>query len=156
MPTDPVAGPVEGELVSSPLEAPWWVRRQADGTLEVRVPDGRWLPAPLELAPLEGPPIPDGATVNRERLTAALNLRGLYGPEVDEAVGEAEPVVDWWEEGRMEPDLEAVRRLATLTGFAPGWFYLEAPPARLEGGFVCQRSGPGRGCHPIGDLAADR
>ncbi len=61
------------------------------------------------------------------RITAALNLRGLYGPEVDEACGTTEPDVDLWEEGRLYPTWEQLVKLAELTGFPVNYFVHEGP-----------------------------
>jgi len=59
------------------------------------------------------------------RITAALNLRQLYGPEVDLACGAREPDVDRWEDPDDEllPTPEQVVLLAKLTGFPVGYFY---------------------------------
>jgi transcriptional regulator with XRE-family HTH domain len=57
------------------------------------------------------------------RITAALNLRGLYGPEVDAACGVEEPAVDMWEAGKLVPTPNQIRRLARLTGFPVAYFY---------------------------------
>jgi hypothetical protein len=80
------------------------------------------------------------------RITLALDSAGLDGPDVDEALGVQEPAVDRWEEGVEVPTGEQVNRLAALTGFPAAFFYepIHAPPMQ---GFVCQRSGPGKGCH---------
>lgn len=70
---------------------------------------------------LKGPPTP-------ERITAALDMQGLYGPEVDEALGGQEPMVDEWESGERIPTKEQVHALARLTGFPVKFFYLPPPP----------------------------
>jgi transcriptional regulator with XRE-family HTH domain len=59
------------------------------------------------------------------RITAALDLRGLYGPEVDQACGVEEPTVDQWETGELVPTPTQIKRLAILTGFPVGYFYRE-------------------------------
>lgn len=64
------------------------------------------------------------------RITAALDMCDLYGPEVDERCGVTEPAVDWWEEGRLYPTWDQLVRLAALTGFAEHWFTRE--PADYE------------------------
>src|SRR5215469_14494842 len=51
------------------------------------------------------------------RITIALDLRGLEGPEVDAACGGEEPDVDMWELGLAVPAPEQVMKLAELTGF---------------------------------------
>jgi hypothetical protein len=53
------------------------------------------------------------------RITAALDARGLHGPEVDVACGAAEPDVDLWEAGKLYPTWEQVVLLAKLTGVTP-------------------------------------
>lgn len=75
------------------------------------------------------------------RITMALNIADLYGPEVDEACGVEEPAVDQWETGELVPTVEQLRRLAALTGFKVRFFYL--PPPELEPGqvFVCPPNG---------------
>lgn len=57
-----------------------------------------------------------------DRITAALDMRGLHGPEVDAACLAAEPEVDQWEAGERYPQWRQLVALARLTGFAPGWF----------------------------------
>jgi hypothetical protein len=66
------------------------------------------------------------------RITQALDLRGLYGPEVDEACGVAEPHVDMWEAGQLYPSWESLVLLAELTDFPPEFFTLacDRPPLR--------------------------
>lgn len=55
-------------------------------------------------------------------ITRALDMHGLYGPEVDEACGVREPAVDLWEAGKLYPTWEQLRLLAKLTGYPPLWF----------------------------------
>jgi hypothetical protein len=86
-----------------------------------------------------------GKTPTPERITTALDIRQLYGPEVDQALGGEEPMVDEWEAGVRVPTFEQMQRLAVLTGFPVKFFYLPAPPA-LTGGWMC---GSG-GCQPLG------
>lgn len=57
------------------------------------------------------------------RITMALDLRKLYGPEVDEACGAAEPDVDRWEAGELYPTWRQFKLLAELTGFPLKWFF---------------------------------
>jgi transcriptional regulator with XRE-family HTH domain len=85
-----------------------------------------------------------GKTPTPERITQALNLRELYGPEVDEALGGEEPMVDEWESGERIPTLEQVQALAELTGFTVRYFYLPPPPA-LGPGWICGTDG----CKPL-------
>lgn len=57
------------------------------------------------------------------RITAALDLRELYGPEVDEACGAKEPDVDMWEAGTLYPTWEQFLALAKLTNFPAAFFF---------------------------------
>jgi hypothetical protein len=88
-------------------------------------------------------------SVHPSRITAALDNAELWGPEVDVALGGVEPMVDEWEAGVRAPTPEQVVRLAALTGMQVGWFY-RGPVAPHGPGWICQRSGPGKGCTPIG------
>lgn len=85
-----------------------------------------------------GPPTP-------ERITAALDICGLYGPEVDEALGGEEPMVDEWETGERIPTKEEMHALAQLTGFPVDFFYLPPPPS-LDGVWLCGEDG----CEQLG------
>lgn len=90
------------------------------------------------------------------RITAALNLRELYGPEVDRACGVAEPAVDLWESGDLVPTDEQVEALARLTAFPVEFFY--GPPLPDVRGWICYNRRPGKGeprCQPF-DTADDR
>ncbi len=87
-----------------------------------------------------------GKTPTPERITMALNLRDLYGPEVDQALGGEEPMVDEWESGERVPSLAEVQALAKLTDFPVRFFYQPAPPP-LGNGWIC---GPD-GCVPFSD-----
>lgn len=73
------------------------------------------------------------------RITLALDLRGLEGPEVDAACGAAEPDVDMWELGLAVPSPEQVAKLSELTGFPVAYFYRPVKPGPLPGSplFVC-------------------
>ena len=62
------------------------------------------------------------------RITAALDIRSMYGAWVDVALGVQEPVVDEWETGVRVPTHAQIQRLALLTGFPVKFFYL--PPIR--------------------------
>jgi transcriptional regulator with XRE-family HTH domain len=84
-----------------------------------------------------GPPTP-------QRITTALDICGLYGPEVDEALGGEEPMVDEWETGQRIPTKEQVQALAVLTGYPVDYFYLP-PPTPMTGGVVCSTDG----CRPL-------
>jgi hypothetical protein len=72
---------------------------------------------------------------NPKRITAALDLRDLYGPEVDRALGGEEPMVDQWENGELVPTREQVIRLAHLTEMPTRWFY--GRDFTTTGLFVC-------------------
>jgi len=80
-----------------------------------------------------------------QRITTALDMRELYGPEVDRALGGEEPMVDEWESGKRVPTFEQVQRLALLTDFPVRFFYLP-PMAPIEGGWICGSDG----CRPLG------
>jgi len=79
------------------------------------------------------------------RITMALDLRGLYGPEVDHACGVAEPAVDEWEAGTRIPSREQVALLAALTDFPVAFFYHPMAAEPLTGFWVCTR----RGCERV-------
>jgi hypothetical protein len=65
---------------------------------------------------------------NPRRITSALDLQMLYGPEVDRSLGGEEPMVDEWESGKRIPTPEQIEALADLTGFTPAFFYQDDPP----------------------------
>ncbi len=77
---------------------------------------------------------------NPQRITAALDVCGLYGPEVDLACGVEEPAVDEWEAGTRIPTDEQVEALARLTGRTPSWFYRDDLPS-VGKGFICGDDG---------------
>ena len=81
-----------------------------------------------------------GQTPTPERITTALNLRMLYGPEVDEALGGEEPMVDEWESGERIPDFTQVQALAELTGFPVKFFY-QPPSPPVDKGWMCDSDG---------------
>jgi hypothetical protein len=89
-----------------------------------------------------------GKVPTPERITIALDMRDLYGPEVDRALGGEEPMVDEWESGARVPGLAQVQALAKLTGFPVRFFYMPPPPP-LDNGWMC---GSG-GCRPLGEQA---
>jgi DNA-binding transcriptional regulator YiaG len=62
-----------------------------------------------------------------ERITMALDLAELFGPEVDAALGVEEPTVDLWESGELVPTRAQVEALARLTDMGVGWFWLPKP-----------------------------
>lgn len=74
------------------------------------------------------------------RITTALDLRGLDGPEVDQACGVEEPAVDQWEAEELVPTREQVQALARLTDFPVEFFY--EPPEPITGmQFICGEDG---------------
>jgi hypothetical protein len=87
-----------------------------------------------------------GQAPTPERITIALDFRDLYGPEVDQALGGVEPMVDEWESGARMPDLTQIQALAKLTGFPVRFFY-QPPPPPLDGGWLCGSDG----CTALGD-----
>ena len=93
-----------------------------------------------------GRPYPDRIT---QSLDAPANGGPpLEGPEVDLACDAVEPAVDRWETGEEVPTLHQLQLLADLTGYPVGFYFRE--PVKLEGtGFLCVRSGPGKGCYPL-------
>ena len=81
-----------------------------------------------------------GKTPIPERITMALDLCGLYGPEVDRALGGEEPMVDEWEAGARTPDFAQVQALAALTGYHVKFFYRPAPTPVTQG-WMCGSDG---------------
>lgn len=74
------------------------------------------------------------------RITTALDVCGLYGPDVDRACGVEEPTVDRWEAGEVVPTAAQVEALACLTGFPAAFFYM--PMKELVGPvFICGEDG---------------
>ena len=88
-------------------------------------------------------------------ITAALDARALYGPEVDRACGVEEPAVDQWEAGQLYPSWEQVQALARLTGVGVQ-FFTRPFDAEVTGGFLCRRRGRGRGCSPLSGVRGPR
>jgi hypothetical protein len=76
------------------------------------------------------------------RITLALDLRGLYGPQVDRDCGVEAPAVDEWEAGLRVPTRTQVEALAALTRMPVGYFYQPADEAEERGTriFMCQRN----------------
>lgn len=56
------------------------------------------------------------------QITAALNMRDLFGPDVDRACGAKEPDVDLWEAGKLYPSWEQIVLLAELPGKPTNYF----------------------------------
>jgi hypothetical protein len=78
------------------------------------------------------------------RITMALDMRELYGPEVDRACGVEEPAVDEWELGLRVPTDAQMLALAELTHIPIAWFY--RPASEIAGtrenphrAMVCER-----------------
>lgn len=86
------------------------------------------------------------------RITIALDIRELDGPEVDEQCdtwdGNPAGDVDRWELALAVPSPDQVRLLAELTDFPEVWFYLPIEPGPLPGDgpvWLCGR----RGCEAL-------
>lgn len=79
------------------------------------------------------------ATPVPARITAALDLCGLDGPDVDTACGAREPDVDLWETGELRPSFEQVQLLAALTDFPVAFFYQPYTDEDLAGVWLCGR-----------------
>jgi hypothetical protein len=60
------------------------------------------------------------------RITTALDIRELHGPQVDVDLGVEDPSVDMWEAGILYPTWDEMLRLAVLTDF-PVAFFTETP-----------------------------
>lgn len=147
---------MSGELIiglwdrpASPPRGPEWLR--VDGVLHVTVPRlvGGFkrvaAPVPMAAPPVWSVSVPR-CDPSPERITFALDLRGLDGPEVDEALGVADvfdTVVDSWESGELIPSVEDIRRLATLTGVGATWFF-QGPMPTSRGGSLDIHLPPGR------------
>ncbi len=86
------------------------------------------------------------------RITVALDAKALDGPEVDEACGVAEPVVDLWEAGVLIPTDEQLAALAKLTEMPVSFFY-GSDSVRLGPVFVCSR---GRRKHGLSVVRDER
>lgn len=70
-------------------------------------------------------------------ITAALDAKGLYGPEVDEACGVEEPTVDLWEAGQVYPTWEQLCALAELCQARPWFFTREISHSGRAPMFMC-------------------
>ena len=91
-----------------------------------------------------------GKTPTPERITTALDMRELYGPEVDRALCGEEPMVDEWESGARIPAFEQVQRLSVLTGFPVKFFY-QPPSPPIDNGWICGSDG----CRTLADDPAE-
>lgn len=88
-------------------------------------------------------PLPLMEYADPTRVTLALDMDGMYGAEVDEALGvltDAADVVDRWEAGELHPTESELARLAFLTGYQSWWF---RQPFTLEKapGWMCGEDG---------------
>jgi hypothetical protein len=88
------------------------------------------------------------------RISMALDLAGLHGPDVDLKVGtwHGNPAgdIDRWEQAIAVPTRDQVWQLAWLTGFRPSWFYRPMKPGPLLGGPVWMCFADRRGCVAYG------
>jgi hypothetical protein len=66
-------------------------------------------------------------------ISQALDMCGLYGPQVDEACGTMEPAVDMWEAGQLYPTWDELRALAELTLYPIAFFTTVAHEAIAVG-----------------------
>lgn len=57
------------------------------------------------------------------RITVALDMAGLFGPEADATLGVAEPTIDLWETGAMVPTEAQLADIAARAGITVEWFY---------------------------------
>lgn len=124
--------------------------RLTDGRLAVWCEGSRtveYAPVPPHPGPFRAPgdrrPGVGPGTVQPARVTMALNLYELEGPEVDEALGVladdgTDSVVDAWEAGTATLQAIDVRRLATLTGMTPAWL-CNPDPVPGDRPFLCGR-----------------
>jgi len=62
-------------------------------------------------------------------ISQALDMCGLYGPQVDEACGTVEPAVDMWEAGQLYPTWDELKALAELTLYPIAFFTTAAHEA---------------------------
>lgn len=77
------------------------------------------------------------------RITLALDIRQLHGPQVDRDCGAREPDVDRWEAGEKYPTWNQLLALAELTDFDVRFFTPEPGQVHALGPgvmFVCYRS----------------
>lgn len=77
-----------------------------------------------------------------QQITLALDLAGLYGPEVDRALGGEEPMVDEWEAGTRTPTHDELVALADLTGMVTvEFFYMNPAEVPPTVGWLCGSDG---------------
>ena len=90
------------------------------------------------------------------RITLALDIRELYGPDVDRSCGVEEPAVDQWEEGILYPTWEQLLALAEPVDF-PVEFFLTPTDGDIHAlgpgvMFACYRSR--RNWNPVVEIPA--
>lgn len=83
------------------------------------------------------------------RITMALDLKGLHGPDVDKQCGTEEPAVDMWEAGTRYPTWEQYLALAELTHQPLAFFWQPIEPEDMGPVFVCRRSEVGSSCKAL-------
>lgn len=66
------------------------------------------------------------------RITAALDLNNLQGPEIDQACGVKEPCVDMWEAGELYPTWTQLQALAKLCKVTTRFFTIPTPPIDVK------------------------
>ena len=87
------------------------------------------------------------------RISRALDMAGLYGPEADAQLGVAEPALDLWEAGALVPTAEQLAALAVRADVGVEWFYSDDPLPEVRVGTICFRTkkaaGGGSKCQPL-------
>ncbi len=87
------------------------------------------------------------------RISRALDMAGLFGPEADGQLGVAEPALDLWEAGALVPTAGQLGELARRAGVPVEWFYSDEPLPEVRLGTVCYRTrkaaGGGSRCQPL-------
>lgn len=96
--------------------------------------------------------------IQPSRITMALDVRDLHGPEVDEACDAREPDVDHWEAGTAVPTWEQVEKLAALTDMPVSFFFVEPSehdrgPVWMCGPRQCERIEPSEPVAPYDPAA---
>jgi hypothetical protein len=95
-----------------------------------------------------------GGKVVPARITIALDICGLDGPEIDEQVGtwhgNPDGDIDRWEQALAVPSPQQVELLATLTECTVAWFYEPLEPGpMLENGPVWMCFSGREGCTQV-------
>lgn len=86
------------------------------------------------------------------RISRALDMAGLFGPDADAQLGVAEPALDLWESGALVPTEEQLAGLAHRAGVAVEWFYSDEPLPEQHLGWACFRTRKAAGgdrCQPL-------